>query len=111
MYASDSKRQHERFKVDAAVTGQIDGRDFDGRVSDISVGGAAIISTDTGYQNDQFVRMHMEGYGETCGYVRRKIPDGFALEFEDNALSEEEIKKREAAIAAFRAQSARARRA
>jgi len=111
MYASENKRQYERFEIDAAVVGQIGGHDFEGRVSDISLGGAAIMSPNAGYQNDQFVRLHMEGFGETRGYVRRAIPGGFALEFSEENMSEEEIRKREAAIATFRSQGAGARRA
>lgn len=111
MYAQENQREHERFEVDAAVVGQIGGRDFEGRVSDISMGGAAIMAPDTGYQNDQFVRLHMEGMGETRGYVRRGIPGGFALQFEEDDLNDEERKRREEAIKAFREQGARARRA
>lgn len=106
----DNKRQHERFDVHVASSGQVGGRDFSGHVADISVGGAAIIAPDVGYQNDQFVNLHMEGIGPARGYVRRQIPGGFAVQFADDEMSAEEQKRRDEAVAAFRSLSNRARR-
>lgn len=109
MPAADDKRQHERYDVHLAASGEVGGRAFEGHVADISLGGAAVLTPDVGYQNDQFVSLHTDGMGETRGYVRRRIPGGFALQFADAEMTEEEQKRRDEAVAAFRALSNRAR--
>ncbi len=100
----DDKRGAFRYELDVAAHGEIGGQRFEGRLQDVSVTGAAVVGIqDTGYDNNQFVSLHMEGIGHRNGHMRRTIPDGFALEFESTEA--EEQKKLEAAIQ-FRAMSA-----
>lgn len=100
----EDKRGAFRYEVDVAAHGDIGGERFEGRLQDVSVTGAAVVGIqDAGYDNNQFVSLHMEGIGHRNGHVRRTIPEGFALEFEDS--EEDEQKKLEAAIL-FRATSA-----
>lgn len=90
-----------RYEVDAAVHGEIGDHAFDGQLHDVSATGAAVTGIgDVGYENDQFVTLHMEGLGSRSGYVRRAIPGGFAMQFEQD--DEEEQRKLEA-VAQLRA--------
>lgn len=101
-----NQRAAFRYEVDSPVEGEIDGTPFTGQLKDVSATGAAIQGAeDIGYQNDQFVSLHMEGLGHRNGHIRRRIPDGFALEFEPSA--EEQQRKLEA-VAAIRAIGRRA---
>lgn len=85
-----------RYEVDAAVHGEIGDQAFEGHLQDVSATGAAITGVgDVGYENDQFVSLHMEGLGSRSGYIRRAIPNGFALQFHQD--DEEEQRKLEAA--------------
>lgn len=96
-----NQRAAFRYEVDSPVEGEIDGVPFRGQLKDVSATGAAIQSAeDVGYQNDQFVSLHMEGLGYRSGTIRRRIPDGFALEFQD---SEEVEQRKLEALAAIRA--------
>ena len=56
-----------------------------------------------GYENNAFVQLHMDGIGTRDGYIRRAIPEGFAVEFIDK---DEEQQKKLEAMARFRAVSA-----
>ena len=86
----DDHRAAPRYSVDAPVQGSIDGHDFAGRLQDISATGAAITGIpDAAFDNNQFVQLHMEGMGQQSGYVRRRIPEGFALQFNDTEHTEE----------------------
>ncbi len=101
MPAADDKRAAHRYDIDTAVHGDIAGHAFDGRLRDVSVTGAAVVGIeDVGFDNNQFVNLHMEGIGERSGYVRRTIPQGFALEFDE---TDEEEAKRLEEIAKFKA--------
>jgi hypothetical protein len=85
-------RAAPRFNVDTSVEGHVGEQPFAGRLKDISETGAAITGVpDIVFDNDQFVQLHMAGMGHQRGYVRRRIPEGFALQFED---SEDEEKRR-----------------
>lgn len=97
MAVSDAdKRAAERFFVDAPIEGRVGEQPFAGRLHDISTTGAAITGVaDVVFENDQFVQLHMAGMGQQRGYVRRRIPDGFALQFDDGG--DEEKRKREVA--------------
>lgn len=93
-YFTDDNRAAERYVVDARVKGNVDGQAFEGDLKDISVTGAAITGMpQAAFENNQFVEMHMEGLGHRQGYVARRIPEGFALQFE--ASEDEEKRKRE----------------
>jgi len=85
----DDHRAAPRYSVDAPVEGSIDGQPFAGRLQDISATGAAITGIpDVAFDNNQFVQLHMEGMGLQNGYVRRRIPEGFALQFNDSEHTE-----------------------
>jgi hypothetical protein len=87
-------RAAERYFVNAPVAGSIGEKPFSGQLKDISATGAAVICAgDVGFENDQFVKLHMQGVGDRSGYIRRRIPDGFAFQFEGDA--DEEKRKRE----------------
>jgi len=86
----DDHRAAPRYSVDAPVEGSIGGHPFAGRLQDVSATGAAITGIpDIVFDNDQFVQLHMAGMGQQSGYVRRRIPDGFALQFNDSEHTEE----------------------
>ncbi len=93
MVNSDAEqRAAERFFVNAPVAGSVGERPFQGQLKDISATGAAITGVgDVAFENDQFVQLHMDGIGQQSGYIRRRIPEGFALQFEEN---EDEEKRR-----------------
>ncbi|MEX0694094.1 MAG: PilZ domain-containing protein [Rhodospirillales bacterium] len=87
-------RAAERYFVNAPVAGSIGAMPFSGQLKDISATGAAVIvAGDVGFENDQFVNLHMQGMGDRSGYIRRRIPDGFAFQFETD--ENEEVRKRE----------------
>lgn len=87
-------RAAERYFVNAPVTGSVGEQPFEGQLKDISATGAAITGVgDVTFENDQFVQLHMDGIGQQSGYVRRRIPEGFALQFEVD--EDEEKRKRE----------------
>ena len=77
---------------------------FEARLQDVSATGAAVVGMGgVGYENNAFVQLHMDGIGARDGYIRRAIPEGFAVEFIDN---DEEQQKKLEAMAKFRAVSA-----
>ena len=87
-------RAAKRYEVDAPVEGAIGDHAFTGRLKDISATGAAIVGVDdVGYENDQFVQLHMNGVETQSGYIKRRIPEGFALQFDSN--DNEEKRKRD----------------
>ncbi len=97
-------RTAPRYAVDAAVHGQIGEQPFEARLQDVSATGAAVVGMGgVGYENNAFVQLHMDGIGVRDGYIRRAIPEGFAVEFIDN---DEEQQKKLEALAKFRAVSA-----
>ncbi len=99
--ADDDQRGAPRYAIDAPVNGSIDSKHFEGRLKDVSTTGAAVVGMgDVGYDNFQFVSLHMEGIGNFSGQIQRKIPDGFALQFNEDA-EEERQKLEEAARAAM----------
>lgn len=89
----DDSRAAERYVVDARVKGSVAGQAFEGDLQDVSETGAAVTGMPQSiFENNQFVEMHMEGFGHRQGYVARRIPEGFALQF---AESEDEEKRRQ----------------
>lgn len=98
---NDDQRAATRYAVDAPVNGAIDEKPFAGRLKDVSTTGAAVVGIgDHGYDNFQFVTLHMEGIGDRSGQIQRRIPDGFALQFSEQD-EEEQRKLEEAARAAI----------
>jgi hypothetical protein len=98
--ADNDQRAAPRYAVDTPVRGSAGSEQFQGRLKDVSRTGAAVVGMgDVGYDNFQFVSLHMEGIGEMSGQVQRRIPDGFALQF--NEEDEEEKLKLEAAARAM----------
>ncbi len=80
--ADDDQRAAPRYAVDTPVRGSTRSEQFQGRLKDVSRTGAAVVGMgDVGYDNFQFVSLHMEGIGEMSGQIQRRIPDGFALQF------------------------------
>ncbi|MBO6521278.1 MAG: PilZ domain-containing protein [Rhodospirillales bacterium] len=97
----NDSRAAPRYAADARVRGSIDGQSFEGHLRDVSETGAAITGmSDAAFENNQFVQMHMEGIGHRQGYVRRQIPDGFALEFE---MDDEDIERKREFLKSIRA--------
>lgn len=94
MDGSTEHRAAERFFVNAPVAGSVGEQPFQGQLKDISATGAAITGvSNVEFENNQFVQLHMDGLGQQSGYVRRRIPEGFALQFDDS--EDEEKRKRE----------------
>lgn len=100
-YFKNDSRAAPRYAVDARVQGSVDGQSFEGHLRDVSESGAAITGmAQTEFENNQFVQLHMEGIGHRKGYVRRQIPDGFALEFEEN---EDDLERKREFLKSIRA--------
>ncbi len=98
MAEDPDNRAAPRYSVDAPVQGSIGAKPFSGHLKDISATGAAIVTqTDAGFDNDQFVMLHMQGMGEKSGVIRRRIPEGFALQFD----TDEDVEKRKREVAAM----------
>ena len=87
-------RAAPRYSVDTPVEGKVGEQPFAGQLKDISATGADVTGIgNVGFENDQFVQLHMAGMGTQSGYVRRRIPEGFALQFAGS--EEEQQRKRE----------------
>ncbi len=90
-------RRHDRLpvKVPARTVGP--SGEQSAVVQDISETGAAIVTEDAIYSNDQFVELHIEGHERMTGHVVRKFVGGYALKFDDDAENQakmaEEIEK------------------
>jgi len=96
MAEDPDNRAAPRYAVDAPVEGSIGETPFSGHLKDISATGAAIVTSgNVGFENDQFVQLHMQGMGDKSGTIRRRIPEGFALQFDSD--EDEEKRKREIA--------------
>lgn len=96
---SGDQRRYQRMKVQEHVTATIIGKDGveqDVTVKDISGGGAALI-VDGSFENNDFVELHMEGYGKIPARVAREFVEGIGVEFElgepEKNDMEEELKK------------------
>lgn len=112
MSAGQDQRSAPRYEVDAPVTGTVGGQAFAGRLHDVSISGAAIVTDiDFGYRNEQFVNLHMDVLGGRDAVIRRKIPGGFAVQFMESEESDAEREQKIAALAAFRALGRKGREA
>ena len=93
------QRRHQRMEmpdhVKATITGE-DGVEHEVTVKDISAGGAGLI-VDVSFENDDFVELHMEGYGKIPARVKREFVEGIGVEFElgepEKDGMEDELKK------------------
>lgn len=94
----DDHRAAARYQLNMGVEGSVGDQRFEGRLQDISATGAAVVGVpDTGFDNSTFVELHVHGMGTQTGTVARKIPEGFALQFD----SEEEATERQKQIEAM----------
>jgi len=94
-------RRYARFLVPGnlpvKITGE-DGREQDAAVTDISAGGAGLI-VDGLFGNNDFVEIHMDGFGGLPGRVARKFAQGIGVEFD---ISENQREAIEEDLRAFR---------
>ncbi|MCH2327468.1 MAG: PilZ domain-containing protein [Rhodospirillales bacterium] len=93
------QRRHQRMEVPEHVTATIigeDGVERDVTVKDLSADGAWLIVDDS-FENDDFVELHVEGYGKIPARVAREFVEGIGVEFEldepEKNDMEEELKK------------------
>ena len=93
------QRRYQRTEVPEHVKATIigeDGVEHEVTVKDLSVGGAALI-VDGSFENDDFVDLHMEGYGKITARVAREFVEGICVEFEldepEKNDMDEELKK------------------
>ncbi len=99
------RRRYQRTEMPehlkATIIGE-DGVEQDVRVMNISAGGAGLI-VDGSFENDDFVDLHMEGYGKIPARVKREFVEGIGVEFElgepEKNDMEEELKKFRLAVA------------
>ena len=79
----------------ATIIGE-DGVERDVTIKDLSAGGAWLI-VDGSFENDDFVELHMEGYGKILAPVTREFFEGIGVKFELDEPKkndmEEELKK------------------
>ncbi len=99
------QRRYQRTEVPEHVKATIigeDGVEHDVTVKDLSGGGAGLI-VDGSFENDDFVELHMEGYGKIPARVRREFIEGIGVEFEldepEKNDMDEELKKFRLAVA------------
>ena len=88
--AGDEKRRHPRYSVDKAVRAVSRGRVRKGRVTDISASGAAIQS-DEPFDSTDPVDLEIEDMKDVSGKVARTLDDGFAVEFELDEDSQDDL--------------------
>lgn len=89
-------RRYTRYAMDTKVRGVAGEKKFEAQLRDVSASGAAITVSPQEmalFENNQFVELHMEGVGHRRGNIVRAIPDGYALEFQENEREKEKIAK------------------
>jgi len=87
-------RRFTRYSTDAKIRGVAGKKKFEAQLRDVSASGAAIVVAPQEialFENNQFVELHMEGMGQRTGNIVRRIPDGYALEFDEDARQKEKI--------------------
>ena len=99
------QRRYQRTEVPEHVKATIigeDGVELEVTVKDLSAGGAGLI-VDGSFENDDFVELHMEGYGKIPARIKREFVAGIGVEFEldepEKNDMEEELKKFRRAVA------------
>ena len=88
-----NKRRHTRYTVDKPAQLEIPAaaeRHIQAELQDISVGGAAI-HTIVKLENDQFVRLRVEGITPVMARVVRTYEGGAALKFQMDEQAEKRI--------------------
>ena len=76
-----NQRLHTRYPSKAKVRVATPGRAEEGKLEDISAGGASVsLLTDLG--NDLFLEMHIEGLGHVPAHVVRSYDGGMAVKFD-----------------------------
>jgi len=85
------RRRHPRVKVDKRVTVRDGAAAKNGRVTDISPGGAAVNmeEADELLVDDQALELDLENFGTVAGNVVRTLDDGFAMAFDLDDESED----------------------
>lgn len=87
------RRRGKRYKVDKAVTIRDGAEQRNGRLKDISAGGAAISADDVDafIDDDQELELELDDFGTLAGNVVRTLDDGFAMEFDLDEEGEEQL--------------------
>ena len=74
-------RRHPRVRVDKSVRAVQRNNSFDGRIKDLSRGGAAV-QMDGVLDDESLVELHFDDMAKVTGQLARPLDDGFALAFE-----------------------------
>ncbi len=74
-------RKHKRVPIDKAVRAVQRDTSYNGRLKDISRGGAAV-QMDGALDDESLVELHFENMAMISGQLARPLDDGFALAFE-----------------------------
>lgn len=94
-------RRHERLDLPVNTRGILkdaNGNQLDVVVNDLSGGGAGLLS-ETPFDNDSFVELHLNGMAPISGRVARKFVEGMGIEF---ALKDQEKEKMGEEVRNFR---------
>lgn len=91
--AVQERRRGKRYKVDKAVTIRDGVAKRNGRLKDISAGGAAVSAEDVDalFDEDQELELELDDFGTLAGSVVRTLDDGFAMEFDLDEEGEEQL--------------------
>ena len=84
------RRQHPRYEVSKKARTRSNGETHDGRIKDISAGGAAI-RTEAKWEKDRVVEVDIEDMEPLEGTVARSLDDGIAVEFDLDEDDEERL--------------------
>lgn len=94
--SSSNRKRSPRYAVDLEARVEADGNEEQVVLHDISESGAAIMGDWTKMTNQQFLEIHVAGYGRLQGEVVRQFDGGYAIEFDDSdgaGVSEQELAK------------------
>jgi hypothetical protein len=91
--AAQERRRGKRYKVDKAVTIRDGAEERNGRLKDISAGGAAVSAEDIDvyFDEEQELELELDDFGTLPGNVVRTLDDGFAMEFDLDEEGEEQL--------------------
>lgn len=81
-------RRHPRVSIRSAVRAVQDDSTYEGRIKDISVGGAAV-QMEGDLDDERMVELHIEDLARVTGQVARPLEDGFAFTFDPDEIDEE----------------------
>ncbi len=87
------RRKRTRYKVDKPVTIRDGDEKHNGRLTDISSGGAAVNAEeiDALFDDEQSLELELDDFGTLPGNVVRTLDDGFAMEFDLDEDGEERL--------------------